>query len=93
MGFGVELELTALPRRLFRAKHDTKYAYYQHGYQTLKSAMEERGLATSMITFTLDGGFVKYPRDYKHWYLTHDKSTDGRDEEKASEFSLETRGI
>ena len=93
MAFGVEIELTALPKDPSRSPSPDKWEYYQSGYDTLAFDMEERGLQVDRIEFKPNGGFKKYPRSYDKWYLTHDTSVIGEDERRASECSFEVLGI
>ena len=82
VGFGVELEITALPRPSHRIERDsfsTKWGYFQQGYRDLKAAMEARGITTKMISFGKNGSFQKYPPNYESWFLTYDSSVAGRD--------------
>ena len=88
VGFGVELEIAALPRHISRESFSSKWGYYQQGYQDLKSAMEAYGITTLMTTFDVDGRFQKYPPNYESWFLTYDSSVAGRDE-RASEVAPE----
>ena len=88
VAFGVELELTALPRHISPDSFSSTWAYYEQGYKDLKSAMEAYGITTSMTTFGENGHFQKHPRNYESWYLTYDTSMAGRDK-KASEVAPE----
>ena len=93
VAFGVEIELTALPKDPSWSPTPDKWKYYQRGYNALASEMAERGLEVNRIEFSRNGGFKKKPGSYEKWFLTHDTSVTGRDDEKASECSLEVLGI
>ena len=88
VGFGVELELTALPRSITRNLYSSKWAYYQQGYIDLKSAMQAYDLSTRMTIFGNHGRFQKSPPNYESWFLTYDSSVAGRDK-RASEVAPE----
>ena len=90
VSFGVELEVTPIPKTFSRGG-EAKIPYYQRGYDLLKNAMDNGGIPTDSIKFRPEGSFVKYPKNYERWYLTHDTSAAGRNKREASEFPLDLR--
>lgn len=86
IGFGIELELTGIPRDVDVSPRK-KWDYKRAGFRELQSAMEKRGVKTRMDPINSNGSFKKYPEDYNKWNLQQDSSIDPRDKPAASKFS------
>ena len=83
IGFGIELELTGIPRNVDVSPRK-KLDYKRAGFRKLQSAMEKRGIKTRMDPVNSDGRFYKYPEDYDQWNLQQDSSIKPIDEATAS---------
>ena len=86
VGFGIELELTGIPRNV-DVSPSNKWDYKRAGFQNLQSRMEMLGVKTRMDPVKSNGRFYKYPEDYDQWNLQQDSSIEPRDEYAASKFS------
>lgn len=86
VGFGIELELTGIPRKV-DVPPWKKWDYKRAGFRKLQSALEDRGVKTRMDPVNSNGRFHKYPKDYDEWNLQQDSSIELIDEFTASKFS------
>lgn len=87
VGFGIELELTGIPRNVDVSPWK-KWDYKRAGFRKLQSALENRGVKTKMDPVNSNGRFYKHPKDYNEWNLQQDSSIELIDESAASKFSL-----
>ena len=88
IGFGVELELAALPIHLTRYDDETDGEYYSRGYQSLRAAMHEYGIDSAVAQLHTSGLFTKRPDSYDHWFLTYDRSIELHNDEEAGMSSI-----
>lgn len=85
VGFGIELELTGIPRNA-GVSRSMKWDYKRAGFRNLQSGMGKLGVETRMDPVKSNGRFYKYPKDYDRWNLQQDSSVKPRDEYSASKF-------
>ena len=88
VGFGIEIELSGIPRNVDVSPSD-KWEYKRAGFRELQSDMNRRGVRTGMDPINSNGRFKKRPEDYDQWNLQQDSSIEPRDEFAASKFSPE----
>ena len=86
VGFGIELELTGIPRNV-GVSPSKKWDYKRAGFRYLQSRMENLGVKTKMDPVNSNGRFNKYPENYDQWNLQQDSSIKPIDEYAASKFS------
>ena len=86
VGFGIELELTGIPRNVDVSPRK-KWDYKRAAFRKLQSSMEKQGVKTRMDPINSNGRFNKYPKDYDQWNLQQDSSIKPRDKSAASEVS------
>ena len=87
MRFGVELELTALPKEFRKVSSQTDRQYWKYGYEKLRDAMYDQGISAEVTKLLQNDNFIKYPSTYDHWFVTNDSSVKPKDSE-ASRSSI-----
>lgn len=73
MGFGLEIELLAIPINDYDKESDS-LDYQRCGLEDLKNAMNDEDIDATVVKLRLDGSFTKYPENYATWHLTLDNS-------------------